>query len=324
MMKPALLAGALVALPTLVSAQGVEFDGAVTLGYAFNSSSIGGTDLNLNGYSIDFDGDLSFSEEFSVGLGFGFSSGDLEIGGLGTDLNIDLISLEVEPQYSFSNGAYVGAYYHMNDLDLALLAPITFGIDANSYGVFGGYDFGQGHVEAFYGTTDLGDSPLLAGLNLDVVDYGVSGAYQVMPELEIYGAVLRTDISVATVDLHATAYSIGASYDLGNGFDIYGAVGGATLDLGALSPQDITSTGLTLGASYDLSQSGSMPIVLSAEYSRTSLDLGPIAGVDPDIDRFAVGLTIPIGNGSSAPLNSNTRTAHGDYRSALGAVLNSF
>lgn len=327
MIRPAIFVGVLAALPSVSMAQGVTFDGAVTLGFAMNSTSISGTDISLNGYSIDADGDLRFSEEVSVGLGFGLSSGDVSFPGLGGDLNVDLMTLSVEPQYSFSNGAYVGAYYRMNDLDLALLAPITVGIDTTSYGVFGGYDFGQGHVEAFYGMTDVGDDGLFLGLDVDVVDYGFSGAYGITPELEVFGSVLRSDISIATVDISATAYSLGAAYDVGNGLDVYGAVGGAVLDLSAIgAPSDITSTGLTLGASYDLAQSGgSMPMVLSAEYSRTALDLSAFGlATDPNIDRFAVGLTIPIGNGSSTPLNSNTRTARGDYRSALGAVLQSF
>ncbi|MBL4628828.1 MAG: hypothetical protein JKY00_12490 [Roseicyclus sp.] len=322
MFRPAILAGVLAALPAVSSAQGIEFDGAVTFGAAFNSGEfVPGLDLTYNNYSIDFDGDLRFSEEFSLGLGFGLTSGDFDLGG--SPINVDLLSLSVEPEYRFSNGAYVGAYYRMNDLDFALLGPITIGIDTTSYGVFGGYDFGQGHIEAFYGITDLGNT---GALTLDIVDYGLSGAYEVTPDLEIYAAVLRSDITFFTVDLHATVFSIGADYDFGNGIGVYGAVSAANLDLSALgAPSDITATGLTLGATYDLAQSGSLPMVLSAEYSRTSLDLsGLIPGIEPDINRFAVGLTIPIGNGSSAPLNSNTRTARGDYRSALESVLQSF
>ncbi|WP_341863895.1 hypothetical protein [Gymnodinialimonas sp. 57CJ19] len=55
-------------------------------------------------------------------------------------------------------------------------------------------------------------------------------------------------------------------------------------------------------------------------------DIGALfGGIEPTVDRFALGLTIPIGNnGSTMPLNSNTRTARGDYRSALSAVINSF
>lgn len=327
MFRPAILVGVLAALPSVSHAQGVTFDGAVTLGYGFNSiNGIPGTDISLNGGSLDFDGDLRFSDQFAVGLGFGLSSGDLEIGATSTSLNVDLMSLSVEPRYDFAGGAYMGAYYRMNDIDLALLGPITLGIDATSFGIFGGYDFGQGHVEAFYGMTDIGDAAGLFGTDVDVTDYGVSAAYEIMPDLEIFGAVMRSDIAIAAVELHATAYSIGAAYDVGNGFDIYGAVGGTTLDLSAIgAPSDITATGLTLGASYDLAQNGSLPMVLSAEYSRTNLDLSAFGlATDPTIDRFAVGLTIPIGNGSGVPLNSNTRTARGDYRSALGAVLQSF
>ena len=127
MFRPAILVGVLAALPSVSSAQGLEFDGTITLGAAFNSLDVApGASGDFNNFSIDFDGDLRFSEEFSVGLGFGMTSGDLDTNG-GINGNIDLLTLSVEPEYRFSNGAYVGAYYHMNDLDIALLGPITVG-----------------------------------------------------------------------------------------------------------------------------------------------------------------------------------------------------
>lgn len=327
MFRPAILVGVLAALPSVSSAQGVTFDGSVTLGYGFNSISGLGTDIALNGASLDFDGDLTFSDQFAVGLGFGFNSSNLEVNGLPNDINIDLLSLSVEPEYRFSNGAYVGAYYRMGDLDLALLGPITVGIDTSQYGVFGGYDFGQGHVEAFYGMSEITDNSLLGGVfSGDIVDYGISGAYQVMPELELYGAYLRTDIDLGGASVHVSSYSLGAEYHVTPELAIYGAAGQTIFDLSDLgAPSDITATGLTIGASYDLSSAVSIPMYVSAEYSRTNLDLDIlIPGLEPEIDRFALGLTIPIGNGSGNALNSNTRIARGEYRSAVAAVFNSF
>lgn len=328
MFRPAILVGVLVALPSVSYAQGVTFDGAITLGYGFNSiNGIPGTDISLNGGSLDFDGDLRFSDQFAVGLGFGFGSGDLEVAGLPNDINIDLLSLSVEPVYSFSNGAYVGAYYRMGDLDLALLGPVTIGIDTSQYGLFGGYDFGQGHVEAFYGMSDFTDNSLLGGAFAgDITDYGVSGAYQVMPELELFGSFIRTDIELGGPTVHISTFSLGAEYDVTPELAIYGAAGQTIFDLSDLgAPADITATGLTIGASYDLTSAASIPMFVSAEYSRTNLDLDIlIPGLEPEIDRFALGLTIPIGNGSGQALNSNTRTARGEYRSAVAAVFNSF
>ncbi|MEX3016530.1 porin [Gymnodinialimonas hymeniacidonis] len=331
MIRPILLATTVVAMPALASAQGLEFDGSVTAGANFNSiGGIPGTDITLNGYSFDFDGDLHFDESFSVGIGAGFSTGNLDITGAPNEINVDLISLSIEPVYRFSSGAYVGGYYRMGDLDLALLGPVTIGIDTSQYGIFGGYDFGQGHVEAFYGMSELGDNALIpVALNTDVTDFGVSGSYEVMDGLDVFGSVMRTNIESGATSLPITAYAIGAEYDLGNGFDIYGSVGGSTFDLSDLGPiDDITAFGATIGASYDLSASGSMPLVLSAEYSRTNVDLGTLApiigGNDLTVDRFALGVTIPIGNGSTTPLNSNTRTARGEYRSAVAALVNSF
>lgn len=327
MIRPAILVGVLAALPSVSLAQGITLDGAVTLGYNFNSINELGTDITLNGASLDFDGDLIFSDEFSVGLGFGFSSGDLSVDGLPNDINIDLLSLSVEPVYRFSSGAYVGAYYRMGDLDLALVGPLTIGLDTSQYGIFGGYDFGQGHVEAFYGMSEFTDNALLGGLfNGDITDYGVSGAYQVMPELELFGSFIRTDIELGGPTLHVSTFSIGAEYDVTSELAIYGAAGRTIFDLSDLgAPDDITATGLTIGASYDLTSAASIPMFVSAEYSRTILDATVLApGLEPEIDRFALGLTIPIGNGSGEALNSNMRTARGDYRSAVAAVFNSF
>lgn len=328
MFRPAILVGVLAALPSVSSAQGISFDGAATVGYAFNSiNGIPGTDIALNGGSLDFEGDLTFSDQFSVGLGFGFTSGNLEVTGLPNDVNIDLLSLSVEPVYNFGNGGYVGAYYRMGDLDLALIGPLTIGIDTSQYGIFGGYDFGQGHVEAFYGMSELTDNALLGGVfNGDITDYGLSGAYDVMPELELFGSYIRTDIELGGATIHVSTFSLGAEYDVTPDIAIYGAAGQTTFDLSDLgAPADITATGLTIGASYDLTSATSVPMFLSAEYSRTNLDLDVlIPGIEPEIDRFALGLTIPIGNGSGQALNSNTRVARGEYRSAVSAVFNSF
>ncbi|QXT39354.1 porin [Gymnodinialimonas ceratoperidinii] len=321
MIRPAIFVGVLAALPSTTVAQGISFEGAATIGYNFNTiSGLPGDDLTLNGASIDVDGDLRFSEHVSVGLGFGLASGELDTGG-GTNLDVDLMSLAIEPVYNFGNGGYVGAYYRTGDLDIALLGPLSIGIDTNQYGIFGGYDFGQGHVEAFYGVSDLdNDSP---GFDVDIVDYGLSASYDVMPALEVYGAVMRTEIGAGGSDFDVTGFSIGADYMVNDEFTLYGAVGRTTFVLGA--PDDIHATGLTLGASYDLTAAASMPLLVSAEYSHTVVDGSGLFGFEPQVDRFALGLTIPIGNNASAvPLNSNTRAARGEYRSAIASVIQSF
>lgn len=225
MIRPALLVGALVALPTFASAQGIALTGDVTIGYQFSSiGGIPGLDADLNGYSIDFDGDLELSPEFSVGLGFGFDTRNLEVNGLTDSVNIDLISLSVEPTYHHESGFYGGLYYRMGDLDVALIGPITIGADTSQYGIFGGYDFGNGHVEAFYGVSQIEENSLIpiGGLDIDVVDYGISGSYQVMPELDIFGSVLRTNIDAGGTSIPITAYAIGAEYGFGNGLEVYG------------------------------------------------------------------------------------------------------
>ncbi len=162
MLGPAVLLGVPAALPSVSSAQGVTFDGLVPLGYGFNSVDGLGTDSAVTGGSPDFSG-------------------------LPNHIDVDLLSLSVELDYRFGNDAWVGAYYRMGALDVALLGPMTVGIDTSHYGVFGGYDFGHGRLEAFSGTSEIAEnSPLGAEFPDDVLDCGLSCAYQVTPELKLY------------------------------------------------------------------------------------------------------------------------------------------
>lgn len=327
MIRHALLAGATLMVPVAAQAQGLAFDGTVTLGYAMNSFSIDTIDGDLNGFSLDFEGDLIVTEQVSVGMDFNFTSGDLEVDGTPISTNIDLIGLAVEPRFDFGNGGYAGVYYRAGDLDIAIASILSIGVDTSQYGIFGGYDFGQGYVEAFYGMSDVGDNGLIpTGVDVDVTDFGISGAYEVMPQLELFGAYLLTDISSGGDSVDVSAFSIGAEYALGNGIGIYGSYGWAGLDLTGLgAPDDLTANNLAIGASYTISSGSAVPITLSAEYSRTNVDLSVFGAPDDlEIDRFALGLTIPIGGGSSEPLNSNTRIARGEYRSAIAALVNTF
>ncbi|MEM7242428.1 MAG: porin [Pseudomonadota bacterium] len=327
--KPILLAGTLILAGTTLShAEGVAFDGAITLGYSFNSiDGIPGTSLDLNGPSIDIDGDLKFSDWFEVGLGFGYSSGDLSVSGLPIDLNVDLISFAIEPVYKFDGGFYVGGYYRNGDLDLGIAGPITVGLDTYSYGLFGGYDFGPGDVEVFLGRSEGATSGIPIGLDVDVKDLGISASYEIRPNLEVFGSYLYTDIDAAGTGFPITAISLGLDYAHSDRLSFYGALGRSDIaltDIGA--PSDVDATGLTLGVSYDLSTNAGVPIILSLELSRTKIDGGALlGGIEPEVDRIALGVTIPFGGKSNAkPLNSNTRTARGDYRSAIAAIANAF
>lgn len=204
----------------------------------------------------------------------------------------------------------------MGDLDVSTSGlPIAIGVDTDSYGVFAGYEHGPLWVEGFIGTSD--SDPGLAGV--DITDYGIAASYDVNAQLAVFGSIIQTDIDAGGTDLDLTAISIGADYDFGNGLTAYGSVG--MLDIGLGPAGDFDATGMTLGLAYDLTSTGT-PVILNAEYSRTTIDLAPLP-VEPDIDRFAVGVTIPLGGGTATPLNSNTRTARGDYRSAIAALANS-
>jgi len=313
-----LTATTLAVLPIASQAQtDPGFSGTVSLGYS--SSSIGGIpglDADISGFTLDAETDIMFSDAFNVGLGFSLSNGSLDLGGGSIDL--ELIGLSIEPAYYFGNGAYVGFYYRMGDADLSLPGlPIALGIDTESYGLFAGYEDGPLWVEGFFGTSDT--DPGLPG-SIDIIDYGIAASYDIDGPLEVFGSVVRTDIDAGGTDLDLTALSLGADYAFGNGLSAYGSIGMLDIGLGPLGSFD--ATGATIGIAYDLTQHTGTAMMLNAEYSRTSIDLGGL-GIDPDIDRFAIGITIPLGGGSSDPLNSNTRTARGDYRSAIAALVNS-
>jgi len=314
-----LATAALASLPAVASAQGVTMASTVTLGFSFGSvDGIPGTDIDLNTTSIDFASDIMFGTNFGVGLDFAIAQTEVDIAGAPFGIDLDLIGLAIEPVYYFGNGAYAGLYYRMGDLDLSISAiPITFGVDTRSFGVFGGYESGPLWVEGYVGSSDT--DPGLPG-SIDVMDYGLYASYDVMPNLEVFGGIARTDIDAPGFGVDLTMYSIGADYDFGNGLGVYGSVD--RIDIGTPIPINIDATAFTLGLGYDLGQSGAgVPVNLNLEFSRTTLDLGPLASLD--VDRIGLGVTIPIGGGSSQPLNSNTRAARGDYRSVIAAMANS-
>lgn len=315
----ALFASAVLAtFPAASYAQSVTMTSAVSLGFASSSIDVGGGDIDITSMSLDFESDIWFGSNVSVGLDFGITQSDIDIGGL--DLQADLMSLAIEPAYHFGNGGYLGVYYRMGDLDLSIATlPITFGVDTHSYGVFGGYESGPIWVEAFVGTSDT--DPGLPG-SIDVMDYGIAASYDVAPNFEIFGSIARTDIDFGGgFDVDLTSYALGAEYSFNNGLAVYGSVG--RIDVGTPLPFGIDATDFTLGLAYDLSGAGSgIPVNLNLEVSRTNLDLGPIGSTD--IDRIGVGVTIPIGGHSSTPLNSRTSAARGDYRSVIAQLANSF
>jgi porin-like protein len=307
----------LATLPAAAFAQTMTMTSAVTLGFASSTIDVGGGDIDVNTMSLDFESDTMFGPNFNLGLDFGITQSDFDVGPF--DIQVDLMSLAIEPSYRFVGGAYVGVYYRMGDLDVSFpFIPITFGVDTRNYGIFGGYEAGPLWVEGFVGTSDL--DPSLPGI--DIMDYGLAGSYDVAPNLEVFGSVTRTDIDLGGgFDIDLTNVSLGAEYGFGNGLAVYGSVG--RTDIGTPLPISIDGTDFTLGLAYDLGQGGSgVPVNLNLELSRSSFDFGPGASID--IDRIGLGITIPLGGGSSDPLNSRTSAARGDYRSVIGQLVGTF
>lgn len=305
------------AIPNASHAQsGSGFSGSVTFG--LNRTTIGGIpglDARLSGGSIDLNTDMRFQGGFALGMDFGLARNSVSV--LGTTVaNIELIGLAIEPAYHFGNGAYVGAYYRMGDTDLSIPAfPISLGVDTRNYGLFAGYEQGPMWVEGFIGRSNT--QPALPGA-LSIQDYGIAGSYDLNQNIAVFGSVVRTDINGLGASVDLTAISLGAEYDFGNNFSVYGSVGSLGIGLGPLG--QFNTTGATIGGSYTF-MAGGTPLVLNAEYARASV--GGIPGLSPNVDRISLGLTIPLGGGSTTPLNSNTATARGSYRSAIAALVGS-
>jgi predicted porin len=311
-----------VAAPVAAQAQaGPEFSGSVSLSYSNTDIDPGFPypDVDLKSTSIDLETDIAFASGFGVGLDFGLVMGSLGRAGDPFDIDIDLIGFAIEPVYDFGNGVYAGVYYRLGDTDvsLSMIPGLNIGIDSESYGIFAGYENGPLWVEGFIGVSDA--EPGLPG-DIDIRDYGVAMSYDINAQMEVFGSVVRTSVDTPGPELDLTGLSLGAEYDFGNGLAMYGSVGRLNIDLNA--PVSFAATGMTVGVAYDLAQTGMGPMTLNAEYTRTSVDLD---GVLPDweLNRWSIGVTIPLGGGSSEPLNSNTRTARGDYRSAVAALANS-
>ncbi len=299
--------------------QGITMSSTVTLGYGISSLDVAGTDIDFNTFTLAVASDIMFSPSFNLGLDFSFAKTSADDIFPGLDAHLDLIRLDIEPEYRFSNGFYVGAYYHMWDADVSVsvIPGLTLGVDADSMGVFGGYDNGPWGVEAFYGVSDT--DPGLGGI-ADIKDYGLSASYDLSPNFEIFGAAARTSIDFGPGQLDLTMVSLGADYAFDNGLSVYGSLG--RIDVGTPFPSDIDVTNYTLGLAYDFAGTGSgVPVSLNLELSRSNLDTGGL--LDADVNRIGFGATIPIGGGSNKSLDSNTRAARGDYRSVITAIADS-
>jgi hypothetical protein len=313
-----LATAAILCVPAVAFAQTAPtITSTVTVGFSSASlDGIPGANIDLTTTTLDMQNDIAFTPNINVGLDFGMSMTDIDIAGVPFSVEADLLSFAFEPSYHFGNGAYIGVYYRSGDLDLSIVPlPITLGVDTSQMGLFAGYESGPLWVEAFYGTSD--SSPSLPGV--DITDYGISASYDVMPNLEVFGHLARTDIDLGGASIDLTAFAIGADYDFGNGLSLYGSYG--MLDVGIPLPVSIDADQFSIGLSYDLTAAGSsIPALLSLEYTSSTVDLGPLASID--VDSIGLGFTIPLGhNGSLTPLNSSTQVARGQYRSAVSGTL---
>ncbi|MEO0370185.1 MAG: hypothetical protein AAF231_01895 [Pseudomonadota bacterium] len=323
--KFALIAAAgLLASPGIVQAQEfLTFSGTGTLGYSFGdvSSLPGGASLDANLWSIDIETDVGIGDRWNVGIDLGFA--DVDFGGTaGAGASADAFEFSLEPSYRAENGAFVGVYYQNYSLDSSGFAGILgfTQVDAESYGFFGGYEGNLLTLEGFIGTSGLNQ---FVPVSTDTDDVGVSASYLLGDRTELFGAVMHSNINVGGGGVSLTSWSAGAEYDFTDSLAVFGGVGYLDADLGG-PVQNVGAVGYSIGVSYDLSSQLNVPVILSAEYSYTDIEATALLGTDPSVDRFAFGITVPLGGGSGNILNSNTRQARGDYRSVFEAIGNTF
>jgi hypothetical protein len=298
------------------TADGPMFNGTFTLGFSMSNDVLGPpvipASADITSLYFGMASDVIFTPKFQVG--FDIEAVMAEAKAAGVTVDADVLRFAVEPQYNFGNGYYAGAYYHLHDIDFGVAAPIVAGVDLQSYGLFGGYDSDMWGVEGFIGISDT-DPSLPAGT--DITDFGIMGDYQVAPNLEIFGSYALTDFDSPALNAELSVFALGADYDVNDALGVYGTAALASI---SVPGPDADANQFALGVTYDLAVGNvtTMPVILSAEIARTDLSAGPISD---DFFTFNFGVTVPVGNGTSEPLNASTRGARGDFRTATSNTL---
>ncbi len=164
--------------------------------------------------------------------------------------------------------------------------------------------------EAFLGETD-GDA--LSGTGVDWTDLGARASVNIGMQGAVGGHVQRSRLSANGFETDLYSVGLGGHYAFGNGLTGYAGV-----TRGEIEDLDGNLTTIGAGIGYDLSMATDLPATLSVELTRSQID----DGVDKyKMNGIRFGVTLPLGNGKSVPMNSTASGAMNPNRTALTSAI---
>jgi hypothetical protein len=300
-MKPHshLILGAIVAtFPLTAAAQ--DISGAATLGFGTVNASDGFADASV----LSLDGRVGVT--YGNGLTFGATASTATANPEGTSEDISVNTLGLNGGVVFASLWRLGGYAEFAEVDISGLGSEQ----VDSYGLTAGYASDIMDFEAFVGQSD---TDLLAGTGVDWNDLGARLSYNIGSEGAVGGHFVRSRLSAGGTDVDLTTVGLGGHYDFGQGLVGFAGITHAEVDT---LVGDLTTFGVGFG--YDLSSVANVPATLSLELARAQFDDG-IDSYNEDTIRF--GVTLPLGGGKTAPLNSVANSAMSPNRTALSSAL---
>ncbi|MGR3272363.1 porin [Thalassococcus profundi] len=287
----------------------------VCLAGAATAQSSYGTALTLgvNNYNADGLDATGTTLQSETDLSFGNVTLDIDLGwDRASDDGIDVsnLSTEILPKYWFSQSAGAGVYFSRDSLDL----DVGDVVNLDSYGIEGTYRSAGFEGSAFVGRTDADE---LAG-DLDIRDIGLRARFDASPQLSLFGSGVRSNFEAGGDDVNAYSLGLGAHYDFGNGFAMFGGYQSTSID-----DVDAEVGTASVGVNYALNAGGT-PVILSGEYARARFDA---AGFDESADRLSLSATVLFGdarekrvpgNAVTSPLLKSDRNAVSGLISGIG------
>lgn len=202
MFHKAAIAATLFVVASPLSAQGIT---GGTIGVEVDAQS----DLSDIGGTTYFGGiEYGINRDFSIAADLSSYSFD--------SISNDVTSATVHGIYHLSDSASVGLFLGQDRND---------GATADVYGIEGGTEFMGGTVEGFVGMVD-GAS--------DATIFGIDGNYDWSDAISFTGSAAFGNYD----DGNSSKFSVGASYTIANGPDLYAEIGSATAEAGGVSDSD--------------------------------------------------------------------------------------
>ncbi|MEL6839921.1 MAG: porin [Pseudomonadota bacterium] len=118
--------------------------------------------------------------------------------------------------------------------------------DLDVFGLEGAFDFGQGHIEGFFGSADTED-------NSDITFAGLEFEYDLGSGIGVIGGFDRFDLEVGADEFSITTLEIGGSYLVADMVTIFGKIGTIELDAEDIGSDDdsFISIGAEIGFGPD-------------------------------------------------------------------------